>query len=56
MVRYVPVVQDIINLVQKEVGHVMSFVRNPSQGIFETIDRMITDARVTVRKYLPVKP
>ena len=47
----VPIVQDLIELVKKEVNNVIEFATNPSKGIFETVDQMVRDVRLTVRKY-----
>jgi len=51
MVKYMPVLDVLINGVKKEINNVITFATTPV-GIFETIDKMIIDARTTGRQLI----
>ena len=45
----VGVINVVVRLIQKEVQNVMTFITTPTEGVFETIDKMVIDLRTGVR-------
>lgn len=48
----VSVVEVLVNILRKEIENIRAFIREP-KGVFETIDKIIVDARTEIRKLKP---